>query len=220
MKRINIIQIATSFALSLVSCTTTGYVVSDNSYEQTGLVIKEALSNRGYYQTGKTTSVEYDGTINTTYRERTTANDKANVTGQKSPYDNSVTINGNGNTNVRTNSSETTTMGRYYIDRYNFESESGDSVEYLVSYYKTILYDKLSKQNVVVLQKVSLVGCTTSNKKEWSDVCGDGGIVARNVKQPEKQQIEVEDDVKTLTVGYGILLGLIGVGGIYLISIL
>ena len=91
-------------------------------------------------------------------------------------------------------------MGRYYIDRYNFESESGDSVEYWVSYYKTISYDKLSKQNVVVLQNVSLVGCTTSNKKEWSDVCGDGGIVARNVKQPEKFQLVVDDDVKILNV--------------------
>lgn len=206
--------------LAQASCTTTGYVVSDASFEQTTQIIKENLGNKGYYQTGKTTSIEFDGTINTTNYGSTSIKERADITGQKLPYDNSVAISGNGSTKVNTSSSETTTMGKYYIDRYCFENENGESVEYQASYYKSTVKDKLSKQNVVVYNKVSLVGCTTSNKKKWDDVCGDGGIVARNIKQPQKQLIEVDDDASTISVAYVALIVIPSIIGLVILATL
>lgn len=183
-----------------VSCTTTGNVVSDTSFGKTNQVIKEDLKNIGYYQTGKTTSVEYDGTISTVSRERT------NVTGRQVPYDNSVRLSGNNSSNVSTK------MGKYYINKYCFERETGDSIEYQVSYYQTTTFDKLSQQNVVVLQKVSLIGCSTSNKKEYDEVCGDNGIVARSIANPQYQHIQVDDDYTTGIVALSVLgvAGLVG----------
>ena len=189
------------------SCTTTGYVVSDASFGETNQVIKEDLKNIGYYQTGKTRSSEYDGTISTISREMT------NVTGSKAPYNNTVEISANNRSSIKTE------LGKYNINKYCFEKESGDTIEYQVSYYKSTIYDKLSHNNVVVLSEISLIGCSTNNKKEYDEVCGNNGIVARNITNPKNQKITVENSYATAIAAY-IAICVAGLGGlIYLGSL-
>lgn len=193
--------------LLCTGCNTSITVVSTSSFNQTNQIIKEELKSKGYYQTDKTVTMEYDGTVRQTSRENT------DIRADFPDYIDAVKLHEKNTTTVNTE------KGRYYINKYCFSNSEGDTLEYLLKYYQSKKYDEITHHNVTVLYDISLVGCALSDKKEYDGICGDYGIVSRNAESPQVQTIKVYNPMGEY-VAVLIVLGIIGIGTIWGLSLL
>ena len=170
MRKTRRMMLLLASAVILSSCTNTYYVTSKKTFDDEVASVKSDMAKKGYSLSGSNTE-----TKNNVYVEGTSY---SRYTGYGSKMANDFIT----------------------TDKYRFSDESGNTVDFSVSYKAK----QDASTGLVYVTEVSTAGCETSNAKLYDEMCGSNSPIKKIDALPQDASIEVTDVMATTLLVTGL----------------